>query len=371
VRSAAGWAFAPALFFLGFAALRAAEAPRIEWRTEAASRVIVEVSGVTPATLHEAEPSTLLRVFAEQPSATATMPAITGTWSVGGGGVRFEPQFPLERGVRYRAEFRSGPGAAIVSLFELPKPKASPSTVVLQISPSADVLPENQLKFYVQFSAPMRRGEAYAHVRLHDAADRPIELPFLELDEELWDPAMTRLTLLIDPGRIKRGVKPLQDVGPVFEEGKSYTLAVAAEWRDAAGQPLRESFEKKFRIGPADRVPPDPRRWKLRPVQAETHEPLVVDFDEPMDRALALRLITVTDAASRPLAGETTLGVRELRWSFVPAEPWRAGAHALVVATTIEDLAGNNIGKPFDVDLFEGIQRRVGLETLSLPFSVK
>ena len=32
-----------------------------------------------------------------------------------------------------------------------------------------------------------------------------IELPFLEIDEELWDPAMMRLTLFIDPGRIKRG----------------------------------------------------------------------------------------------------------------------------------------------------------------------
>jgi hypothetical protein len=39
---------------------------------------------------------------------------------------------------------------------------------------------------------------------------------------------------------------------------------------------------------------------------------------------------------------------------FVPGEPWKAGPYHLVVQNTIEDLAGNNIGKPFEVDLFDG-----------------
>ena len=32
--------------------------------------------------------------------------------------------------------------------------------------------------------------------------------PFLELDEELWSTDGRRFTLLFDPGRIKRGLKP-------------------------------------------------------------------------------------------------------------------------------------------------------------------
>ena len=39
--------------------------------------------------------------------------------------------------------------------------------------------------------------------------------------------------------------------------------------------------------------------------------------------------------------------------------------------TTIEDLAGNNIGKSFEVDLFEGVQRRLTNSTVKLPFEVR
>ena len=43
----------------------------------------------------------------------------------------------------------------------------------------------------------------------------------------------------------------------------------------------------------------------------------------------------------------------------------------MAVATHIEDLAGNNIGKPFEVDLFEGVQRRLTNAVVKLPFVVK
>mgnify|MGYP003346898067 CR=1 FL=1 len=86
-----------------------------------------------------------------------------------------------------------------------PVPPERATTLVTQIYPSADVLPENTLKFYVHFSAPMSRGHSYDHIRLLDEANRPVELAFLELAEELWSPDMLRLTLLMDPGRIKRG----------------------------------------------------------------------------------------------------------------------------------------------------------------------
>jgi len=39
------------------------------------------------------------------------------------------------------------------------------TTIVAQVYPSATVLPENQLKFYVQFSAPMSRGPPLGPVR--------------------------------------------------------------------------------------------------------------------------------------------------------------------------------------------------------------
>ena len=43
----------------------------------------------------------------------------------------------------------------------------------------------------------------------------------------------------------------------------------------------------------------------------------------------------------------------------------------MLVQTTIEDMAGNNIGKAFEVDLFDGIQRRLTNSTVRLPFEIK
>lgn len=71
------------------------------------------------------------------------------------------------------------------------------------------------------------------------------------------------------------------------------------------------------------------------------------------------------------LDGDPALGAEERQWSFVPDRPWQRGSHRLIVATTIEDLAGNNIGKTFDVDLFENVQRRVETRNVSVAFEVK
>ena len=63
-------------------------------------------------------------------------------------------------------------------------------------------------------------------------------LPFVELEQELWNRDQTRLTLLFDPGRIKRGVKPNVDMGPVLLEGHRYTLVIDRDLKDANGAPL-------------------------------------------------------------------------------------------------------------------------------------
>lgn len=243
--------------------------------------------------------------------------------------------------------------------------------MVTQIYPSGAVVPENLLKFYVHFSAPMRRGHIYDYIRLLGADGKPVELPFLEIDEELWDDSMTRLTLFIDPGRIKRGVKPLEDVGPALEEGKSYSLVIDGAWQDGNGRPLKESFRKQFSVGAPDRETPEPASWKVETPAAGSSNMLVVLFPEPMDHALAQRLVHVLDAAGRVVDGEIALGDNERRWSFRPVGPWKSGEYQLVIQTTIEDLAGNNIGKPFDVDVFEGVQRRLTSESVKLAFVIR
>ncbi|MGH9755277.1 MAG: Ig-like domain-containing protein [Blastocatellia bacterium] len=196
-------------------------------------------------------------------------------------------------------------------------------------------------------------------------------MPFLEIDEELWDSTMTRLTLIIDPGRIKRGVRPLEEIGPALEAGKSYTLVIGSEWRDGAGNPLKESFRKAFKVGPPDREPPDPIRWKIEAPQAGSRDQLAVVFPEPMDHALARRLMRVAVEPGGIVEGKVLLEDQERRWTFTPDNVWRRGRYQIVIQTTLEDLAGNNIGKPFEVDLFEGVERRLSTTTVKLSFEIQ
>jgi hypothetical protein len=290
------------------------------------------------------------------------LPPIVGIYTVRSNMIEFQPRYPFEPGVSYRASFTPG---KLSSVLRLPQPILSRTTVVSQIYPTAELLPQNLLKFYVHFSAPMSRGNIYQHIHLTNREGQPVELPFLEIDEELWNPEMNRLTLFLDPGRIKRGVRPLEGIGPALEPEKSYTLSIDEAWHDARGVALKESFHKKFRVSFPDRDPPDPASWKISSPKRHTREPLTIDFRKPMDHALALRMISVNS-----VAGRKSLEQNEKKWLFEPDQPWNLGQYELLVQSTIEDLAGNNIGKPFEVDLEEG-HRREPVKTVSLFFKVE
>jgi hypothetical protein len=280
----------------------------------------------------------------------------------------FEPRFPFKPGVEYRAVFEERSGRRWERTFSLPAPPASAPTVVTGVFPSGGTLPENLLKFYLHFSAPMSRREAYQRVRLLDGAGKPVELPFLEIGEELWDRSGTRLTLLFDPGRIKRGLKPREDSGPALEEGKSYTLAIDADWPDAEGRPLREGLQVKFRVVAPDEKQPDPRKWTVTPPRAGSTDPLAVEFDEPLDEAMLHRSLVVRDPQDKPVEGRIEIDRHETRWRFHPAAAWKGGTHALAVDTILEDMAGNSIERPFEVDVIRPAGRAITPKILRLPF---
>jgi hypothetical protein len=301
-----------------------------------------------------------------------------GEHRVDGDGVVFLPRFSLTPGLTYKAVFKtswipgSGSSATVERTFTVPRPPSAGPTVVTQVFPTRDTLPENQLKFYLHFSAPMRRGEAYERLRLLDAAGKEVEMPFLELAEELWDNTGTRLTLFFDPGRIKRGLKPREEIGPALEEGKSYTLVIDARWLDAEGTPLgREDYRKAFKVVAPDDRQPDPKNWKLQPPPAGSAQPLSVVFDEPLDSAMLQRVLTVLDAKNQPVPGRIEVDQQETRWRFVPDQAWPAGEYSLAILTTLEDLAGNSIGRPFEVDVFRPVEKKIESPTVSVAFEVK
>jgi len=302
-------------------------------------------------------------------------PAMAGSYRLDGDVLRFEPQFPLTPGVTYVFQLRRlSPGGVMgisMGTFTAPDRASQAPTRISQVYPTADTLPDNLLKFYIHFSAAMRRGDAYRHIHLLDENGNRVDAPFLELGEELWSPDMTRLTLLLDPGRIKRGVTPNTTMGLALTPGHSHTLVIDADWIDANGKPLQREFRKTFRVTDPDRTPIDPSEWSVSSPKSGSRDPLVIDFQEPLDSALVQRLIQARLANGTPVTGTISLSDNERRWTLKPEIPWLAGPYQLVINTIIEDLAGNNIGKPFDVDVFEDVQRSVPSETVSIDFEVR
>ena len=317
------------------------------------------------------------------------VPAVIGAYRISRDGLIFEPEFPLEPGLRYRAIFQasrlsalanelrpvaglSSQGASTVEAkFQIPARSTAPTAVVEHVYPKTSLLPENQLKFYIHFSAAMSRGHSYENVHLVDASGREIEFPFLQLGEELWNPDGTRFTLFFDPGRVKRGLQPREEIGPVLEQGKAYTLIIDQRWRDATGNPLRQTYRKEFRAGPPDYDPPRASSWSVQTPFAGTQDSLIVDFPEPLDHALLQRLLTVNDPQGQQLNGRLEIRADDKRWIFTPLKPWKRGTHQLVVQTALEDLAGNSLERPFEVDIFEKVDRRLEVQTVSLPFEVR
>ena len=277
-------------------------------------------------------------------------PAMLGDYRRRGGTIVFMPRYPPAPGLKLRAVYRPPGEAPMERLFTQDAGVAAAAASLTGVYPSADVLPANLLKLYVEFSAPMRQGQAWTHVHLLDEAGLPVEDAFVELDQELWDPQGRRLTILFEPGRIKRGVGPNQTQGPPLIEGRRYVLAIEPGWSDANGRPLVTGLRRPFLAGPPVREAIDPQAWKLSPPSAGSSAPLVVTFPRPLDYGLAQSAIFVSRGGA-PVPGSVSLADHETRWLFTPSRPWQAGEYRLRIQSRLEDLAGNRPGRVFDIDM--------------------
>ena len=303
------------------------------------------------------------------------VPNLLGDYHLTSDQVEFWPRFSLRPGMTYKAVAdpqaiqgpTSSPLPTISHRFTI-RQASGPASRVLAVYPSGDVLPENLLKFYVHFSIPMRQGNVYRYCKLlNEATGQEVSLPFLEIEQELWSRSGKRLTLLFDPGRIKRGLKPREQEGPILEEGKSYRLVIERSWPDANGRPLANTFSKLFRVVAPDQVQPATRRWVVKPPQASTREPLTIAFDEPLDHAMLQRVLNVQDSDGQSIPGEIAVANHERRWVFIPQSPWSSGTYRISIDSALEDCSGNSLGRPFEIDVFDkvdAVAERPGREVI-------
>jgi len=300
-----------------------------------------------------------------------------GTHTIEARALRFTPAFPFDPGRPYSVRFDPSrvPGAPksappLLATIARPAGDPTPSTVVTRVYPSGDVVPENLLRMYVEFSAPMGRRSGIEHVTLLNGSGREIPGAILPLDYEFWSPDHRRFTLFFDPGRVKDGILPNREMGRPLTGGGAMTLVISREWRDEHGRPLKDDYRRTFRVSAADTRPLDTASWKIQAPSAGGRNAVVVAFPEPLDHGLLMRALGVTRDRA-PLDGEIAVDAQETRWAFTPRDPWRAGTYELLALDILEDLAGNQIGRAFEVDNFDTVDKSPDPQTSRLPFVIR
>lgn len=314
----------------------------------------------------------LFSVRVQTAAGGAKPPSVLGTYSITEAELHFASRFPLSTSVKYCVELSprlTGDEASELLFAPRGKPLAPPPTVQA-VYPSSDVLPENLLKFYIHFSAPMSRGEAYKRIHLMHAGVEVLD-PFLELGEELWNVDQTRFTLFIHPGRIKRGVKPREDSGLPMIDGKEYSLQIDEAWLGADRQPLATNHVKKFRVVASDEEQPDPVTWKIETPKAGTRQPVTLTFNESLDHAMLNRVLQVRDPAGEAVDGKVAVSEHETLWSFEPTQPWKRSDYVIEIATNLEDLTGNSIARPFETKPQVENSEALVAPLVAIEFSVK
>jgi hypothetical protein len=314
----------------------------IVWENERATGVIV------PSIYLKEVPTdsinTSLRIYL---STSESRVAILGDYQNADDGVVFRPLIPFTSGLTYEVSV----AGTTIGKIKIPVPHRSDLPSLTAIYPSQDTLPENTLKFYFRFSHPMREGQALKHITLLKNGTDTVPGTFLDLQLELWNKDYTLLTLWLDPGRIKRDLQPNKLLGVPLESAASYALVVGSGWADVRGAVIGEDFRKDFFVAARDSVRPDVKQWTLKKPKQNTNDPLVIQFNEPLDCILLNEAVRIISEDGNSVDGKIELKNEETVLEFKPETPWARGSYVVESEERLEDLAGNNLNRLFDRDV--------------------
>ena len=280
------------------------------------------------------------------------LPNVAGRYEVLETGLRFVPKFAPTSGLAYHIRLQIENHQAIVNEFVLNEAPASnqPPAEVDVVYPSASQIPENTLRLYIHFSKPMRRGQVEEKIRLLDENDHVIQRAFVTGPiGELWDSKQQRLTLLLDPGRIKRGVAPNRELGPALEKGKKRTLHIDGDFIDVKGQTIKTEFRKTYSISEPIYDAISMQHWHITEPTSGTQMPLQIHFDRPLDSGMLSHVIHVYDEKKEKIIGQVEFTENETIWQFHPSRSWSNKPHTIEIPSKLEDISGNNLLAPLDV----------------------
>lgn len=288
---------------------------------------------------------------------------LEGTWSVTADTLTFTPVRALAKPANLTAvldgEGFTGPYFQEVVTESSTSAGESLSANTAAWFPKVTTVPANALKFYLTFSQPMTEGIAFEHLRLEAFSGgqwEKVEGAFRE--SELWSPSMRRLTVWLHPGRQKEGVNLNEDEGPVLLPDRQYRLVLDHRMTTQNGEALREDAVLEFKTTAPDHALPDPKQWAVKPAGSlrSSQEP-ELHFPEPMDWAMLHHAVTLDGEPIKVLVDPSGTKVTLERMAKYLEE----GRHMIGVSPELEDLAGNNLIRPFEMDVTETGKRNDGM----------
>ncbi|SHI41249.1 hypothetical protein [Aquimarina spongiae] len=273
---------------------------------------------------------------------TKTRTAILGKTIQEKGRIRFTPFVPFNWEQDYTIVYNR-----TYTYFHLKIPDDYQFISVKGVYPSADEVPANLLKWYVQFSKPINETAIYDHIHFLNRSGDTIPRAVLDFTNALISEDSKLLTVWIEPGRQKRDLIPNQELGPVFEEGKTYTLVISGI-KDQAGVQMKDHFTKQFQVAKADRQQPDIHSWKITPPKRNTQLQLIIDCKESLDYGSTIESMQIVDSNNNLIEGNWQFSNKESTLSFNPLKKWNKESYTVFFNPKLEDLAGNNLDRLFD-----------------------
>lgn len=271
---------------------------------------------------------------------------VLGTYEITADSLLFTPAIPFTHGLKYDVIVDEKKVAGI----DVPLVSDGNPPAIVNVYPSADTLPENLLKIYIVFNKSMQEGHSLQHLTIIKNDRDTLRDVFADLQLELWNEDRTVLAVWLDPGRIKRDLQPNLKMGPPLVAGNHYKLIISRDWPDVDGNMLKTSFEKNFVAVSRDEHSPAVNSWMIKePVSA--NDKLEVGFLEPLDYILIKSAIFIVDENKNDVKGSIYVNEDERGFTFKPSSPWKKGTYTIESESRLEDLAGNNLNRPFDKDL--------------------
>jgi methionine-rich copper-binding protein CopC len=192
---------------------------------------------------------------------------------------------------------------------------------------------------------------AYQHISIKDENGK--EISFAWRQKSMWDDNNKLLILMIHPGRVKSGIHYM---GPIFTEGKKFTITVQKGMKDMYRNELPADVVKTYTIGAEDRQLP--RILSVSPQAKQgTQDAVEITFSEGMDRGCITQGMKLYDAKQQAIAYTLTDAGDDKTFILTPQHTWKKGKYSILLNRTVSDFAANRMNRPFEITDVKDIQK--------------